>query len=428
MIGKKKKKVILAGAIGNALEWYDFTVYAFFVPLISTQFFPSNDKFISILATFGVFALGFLVRPLGAVLFGYIGDNIGRKKALIMSMIMISCPTILIGLLPNYNSIGIFAPLGLITLRIIQGLAVSGELTTATVFLIEHADKNKRGIAGSLAMAGAYLGMVLSSIFATIITDMLSNEQINQWGWRVPFILGGILGIIGLTLRLISKDPEVYQEKSGTRNNLSHSKSIIGHLRTLNHKKLLIGILLTCIMAIANYFLIAYFNTFLTQTQHLPLKSVMFINTIGLMVQLFSTLLMGYISDYVGRKKVLGFGIVSIILSSYPVFWLFMQHSIYLALLGEVIFAISAGAISGLIPTTLAEMFDTYHRNMGISISYNISLALFGGTAPLVAISLIAATNNLYSPANYLIICSCIALIALLTVEESYRSSLESYA
>lgn len=424
MIGKKKKKVILAGAIGNALEWYDFTIYAFFVPLIATQFFPTNDQFISILATFAVFALGFLVRPLGAVLFGYIGDHIGRKKALIISMIMISCPTILIGLLPNYGAIGIFAPLGLVTLRIIQGLAVSGELTTATVFLIEHADSNKRGIAGSLAMAGAYLGMVLSSIFATIITDVLSNEQVHQWGWRIPFILGGLLGVIGLIFRLKSSDPEMYHEKSTLNNNLSHSKSIIGHVGSLNYKKLVIGVLLTCIMAISNYFLIAYFNTFLTQTQKMPLKAVMSINTIGLLVQLCSTVFMGYLSDYVGRKKVLGAGIISITLLSYPVFWLFMQHNIYLALLGEVIFAIAAGAISGLIPTTLAEMFDTYHRNMGISISYNISLALFGGTAPLVAISLIAATNNLYSPANYLMICSCIAFLALLTVKESYKISL----
>lgn len=428
MIGKKKKSVIFAGAIGNALEWYDFTIYAFFVPLIATQFFPSHDNFISILATFAVFALGFLVRPLGAVLFGYIGDHIGRKKALIISMIMISCPTILIGLLPNYKAIGIFAPLGLVTLRIIQGLAVSGELTTATVFLIEHADTNKRGVAGSLAMAGAYLGMVLSSIFATMITEILSHEQVTQWGWRIPFILGGLLGVIGLILRLKSTDPEMYQEKSNANNNLSHSKSIIGHVGSLNHKKLVVGVLLTCTMAIANYFLIAYFNTFLTQTQNMPLKDVMYINTIGLLVQLCSTVFMGYLSDFVGRKKVLGFGIISIILISYPVFWLFMQHNIYLALLGEVMFAIAAGAISGLIPTTLAEMFDTYHRNMGISVSYNISLALFGGTAPLVAISLIATTNNLFSPANYLIACSCIALLALFTIKERYKASLWSYA
>lgn len=426
MIGKKKKKVILAGAIGNALEWYDFTIYAFFVPLIATQFFPSNDPFISILATFAVFALGFLVRPLGAVLFGYIGDHIGRKKALIISMIMISCPTLLIGFLPNYNSIGIIAPLGLVALRIIQGLAVSGELTTATVFLIEHADSNKRGIAGSLSMAGAYLGMVISSVFATMISSVLNNEQLHQWGWRIPFILGGVLGIIGLILRLKSTDPHMFEKEQNIKNNILSNSSLKKHISSLNYRKLVIGVLLTSIMAISNYFLIAYFNTFLTQTQNMPLKPVMFINTIGLCVQLCSTILMGHISDYIGRKKVLRFGIFCIALSVYPIFWLFMQHNIYLALLGEVIFATAAGAISGLIPTTLAEMFDTYHRNMGISISYNVSLALFGGTAPLVAISLIAATHNLFAPAKYLMICSCIAFFALFTVKESYKKSLDN--
>ncbi len=424
MIGDKKRQVVLAGAIGNALEWYDFTIYAFFVPLIATQFFPSHDPFISLLATFAVFAIGFLARPLGAILYGYIGDHIGRKKALITSMIMISCPTLFIGILPNYEQIGIFAPIGLVILRIIQGLAVSGELTTATVFLIEHADYNKRGVAGSLAMAGAYLGMVISSIFATVTSSILTNNQLDAWGWRIPFIFGGLLGIMGLILRLKSTDPHMYLEEQKTNYKTSHAASIVKHINSLNYQKLIIGILLTCIMAISNYFLIAYFNTFLTQTMKMPLKPVMFINTIGLSVQLFSTILMGKLSDYVGRKKVLGFGILSIIVLSYPVFWLFMQHNIYLALLGEVMFAIAAGAISGLIPTTLAEMFDTYHRNMGISVSYNISLALFGGTAPLVAISLIATTHNLFAPAEYLIICSCIAFIALLTIKESYKKTL----
>lgn len=209
MIGKEKK-VVLAGAIGNTLEWYDFTIYAFFVPIIAMQFFPNKDPFLSMLATFGVFAIGFLVRPLGAVFFGYIGDHTGRRKALIISMIMMSFPTFLIGLLPNYHAIGILAPVLLTGLRIIQGLAVSGELTTATVFLIEHADARKRGFAGSLAMAGALLGMVLSAIFATLMSELLSSAQLSAWGWRVPFLLGGVIGVLGLFVRLRTIDPSLY--------------------------------------------------------------------------------------------------------------------------------------------------------------------------------------------------------------------------
>ena len=423
MIGKQKKKVILAGAIGNALEWYDFTIYAFFVPIIAMQFFPNKDPFLSLLATFGVFAVGFLVRPLGAILFGYIGDHTGRKKALVISMIMMSFPTFLIGILPNYNTIGIMAPLLLIGLRIIQGLAVSGELTTATVFLIEHADLNKRGIAGSLAKAGALLGMVLSSIFATFISGLVNDVQLAAWGWRIPFLLGGLIGILGLIVRLRSIDPAVYKQERANQIKDARPISVRGHISSLNYRIVLTGIFLTSIMGIANYFLVAYFNTFLIKMQGLPLRPVMLINAIAITVQVIMTVFMGNLSDHLGRKRVLGAGIISFAGLAYPVFWLLTQQDIYLALLGEVMFAIAAGAITGLIPTTLAEMFDTYHRNMGISISYNVSLALFGGTAPLIAITLVASTHNLFAPAWYLIGCAVLAFSALLTLKESYRKS-----
>ncbi|MCX7115040.1 MAG: MFS transporter [Gammaproteobacteria bacterium] len=420
MIGKQKN-VVLAGAIGNALEWYDFTIYAFFVPIIATQFFPNKDPFVSLLATFGVFAVGFLVRPLGAVLFGYIGDHAGRKKALVVSMIMMSFPTFFIGLLPNYEHIGLMAPMLLIALRIIQGLAVSGELTTATVFLIEHADKNRRGIAGSLAMSGALGGMVLSALFASLISELVGDANLVAWGWRIPFLMGGLIGVIGLIIRLNSVDPAVYQEVQVGRKEKVSRASVKNHVTSLNYRTLYTGIFLTSLMATSNYFLIGFFNTFLMKTMGMPMRPVMLINTIAITVLVILTLLMGRLSDYVGRKPVLGAGIVCMAAFSYPIFWLLTQHDIYLALCGELLFALAAGALTGLIPTTLAEMFDTYHRNMGISISYNISLALFGGTAPLIAITLVASTNQLFAPAWYLMGCATLAFLALLTVKESYQ-------
>lgn len=409
----KHKRIVLAGAIGNTLEWYDFTIYAFFVPIIAAQFFPNKDPFLSILATFGVFAIGFLVRPLGAILFGYIGDHTGRKKALILSMIMMSFPTFLIGLLPSYHSIGILAPVLLTGLRIIQGLAVSGELTTATVFLIEHADVHKRGMAGSLAMAGALFGMVLSAIIATSMSELVSSEQLSAWGWRIPFLLGGLIGVLGLIIRIRTVDPSVYTHQKKA----AQSVSIKRHIAGLNYHSLIIGIFLTSVMAVSNYFLIAYFNTFLVKTQGLPLNPVMVVNTIAITLQVMTTLFMGHLSDHLGRKLVLGTGILSLIVLACPVFWLLTQHDIYLALLGECLFAIAAGTLSGVIPTMLTEMFDTHHRNMGISISYNISLALFGGTAPLVAITLVNCTRNVFSPAWYVMICAGMAFFALLILQ-----------
>ena len=193
------------------------------------------------------------------------------------------------------------------------------------------------------------------------------------------------------------------------------------HLSSLSYRKLFQCILLTSMMATSNYFLIAYFNTFLIQNQGLPLREVMVVNTIALIVQLTMTILMGRLSDFIGRKRVLSIGILSLFVMAYPVFWLLTQHDIYLALLGEVVFACGVAGLTGVIPTTLAEMYDTYHRNMGISISYNISLALFGGTAPLIAMSLVAMTNSVYAPVWYLMSIAFIALVALVTIKETHQ-------
>lgn len=177
-------------------------------------------------------------------------------------------------------------------------------------------------------------------------------------------------------------------------------------------------------MAVANYFLIAFFNTFLIKMQGLPLKPVMMVNTIAISMQVVSTLLMGRLSDYVGRRAVLGAGILSLIALVYPVFWLLTQHDIYSALLGECLFAVTAGALTGVIPTMLTEMFETHHRTMGISISYNVSLALFGGTAPLVAITLVKITHNAFSPAWYVMICACMAFLALVLLRKKQKQIL----
>lgn len=414
---KKQKKIIVAGAIGNTLEWYDFTIYAFFVPIIARQFFPNEDPFMSILATFGVFAIGFLVRPLGAILFGYIGDHAGRKKALILSMFMMSFPTFLIGLLPDYFKIGIWAPVLLIALRIVQGLAVSGELTTATVFLIEHAETRHRGLAGSLAMAGALLGMVLSAMFATVMTKTMGNTELATWGWRVPFLIGGMIGGLGLIIRWHTIEPPEYEQMRSQKQKLSVKQ----HIASLSARVLILGIFITSIMAIANYFLIGFFNTFLTESQKLPLDRVMLINTFAISIQVIMTVAMGHISDKIGKKTVLRAGITSLVVLVYPIFWLLTQHNIYLAFLGETIFALAAGSLTGVVPTLLTELFDTHHRNMGISITYNIALALFGGTAPLVGISLVNYTNNACSPAWYVISGGILALWALQTKYPSHK-------
>lgn len=420
---KTPKKILFAGIFGNALEWYDFTTYAFFAPILAGIFFPSHDPYVSLLMAFGVFALSFLVRPVGAIFFGYLGDHFGRKKALIISILVMSIPTLLLGLLPSYSAIGIAAPLLLTFLRLIQGIAVSGEITSATSFLVEHAHESRRGFNGSLAMCSAFVGIVISSAVVTLITDILTRNQLTTWGWRLPFLLGGLLGFIGLIVRLRAAETSHY-EKATQMLTKKTKPSIFRHYQQLEYKPVFTAILITCVMAIGNYLLIGYFNTFLIKTMGHSMREVMTINFICLLLLTILLPPIGLLSDKIGRKPILMFGMVGFIILIYPIFWLLQQPNLQLVFLGELLFTLVLAPISALIPTTLAEMFHVHTRNSGVSLGYNISLALFGGTAPLIALELVSRTQNLYSPAWYVIAGALISLFALLTIQESYQKKL----
>jgi proline/betaine transport protein TphA len=416
---KQQKKIIFAGVLGNAIEWYDFTVYAFFAPVIAKLYFPNADPVISLLLTFSVFAAGFLVRPLGGVFIGYIGDHFGRKKALILSISLMSIPTLLLGFLPTYQAIGLAAPLLLILLRLVQGIAVSGELTSAAAFLIEHAKEKWRGLAGSYVLLSAFIGVIFSSALASGVTHYFTPEQVSDYGFRLPFILGGLVGMFGLWLRLRTQETDLFIERSKEK-----LPSFINHLFSIGFKPILLTTLLTCVMAIGNYFLIAYFNTFLVNQMGFALKDASWINLIALCVFALCLPLMGALSDKIGRKPTLLLGTLGSIVCIYPVFWLLQQRDIHLALWGEILFAVMLSPITATIATTISELFHVGVRNSGISIGYNVSLALFGGTAPLISIALVSATQSLYAPAWYLIAGAAISLFALLFIQESYQSEL----
>lgn len=418
----KKKITFFSGVFGNGLEWYDFTIYAFFAPILAGLYFPTKSPFVSLLLTFSVFALSFLVRPIGGILFGYLGDHFGRRKALLTSIIVMSLPTLALAVLPDYSHIGIAAPIFLTLLRLIQGMAVSGELTTATSFLVEHSDSHKRGFSGSLAMGSAFVGILISSAIATMITNFMSHDDVLAWGWRIAFGIGGIVGLIGLFFRLLSHETQLFQEAQ--KNILQTRPSVVSHFVKLDWKSVVLAVLLTCVMAVGNYFLIGFFNVFLTKNLNFPMKEAMIINFACLTVLTILIPIMGILSDRIGRKSVLKFGIIGMLVLAYPIFFLFSQQTIYTALLAELLFVIALAPISALIPTTLAELFETHSRNAGMSIGYNVSLAIFGGTAPLVAMSLVNITKNNYSPAWYLIACAIISLLALLNIRESYKKQL----
>lgn len=418
-MNQSTKKIILAGTFGHALECYDFSLYAFFSPILALVFFPHHDSFISLLLVFTVFSLSYVVRPLGGIFFGFLGDHYGRKKALILTMILMSISTLLLGLLPSYETIGVEAPILLMGLRLIQGIAAAGEMGTAMSYLVEHAPAQKRGFFGSLSMSSAVLGGAAGSAIIALITAMVSHEQLLYWGWRLPFILGGVFGIIGLFQRLNSLETVAYQSLLAEK-----KEPFFKHFRQINYQPLFMTIVLSAIMSIGFYLFVAYFNTFLIDTMKQPTQQIMFIMFIEqLLLTLFIPFL-GLLSDKIGRKPVLMMGIGGLVFCIHPVFWLLQQPSFISIFLGESLFVVFLAPIIALIPTTLAEMFPVHTRNSGVSLGYSISQAIFGGTTPLVALTLTAHMNNLYAPAWYLLCTAVIALIVVFTLKETYQESL----
>jgi proline/betaine transport protein TphA len=421
---RNNKIIYYAGVVGNALEWYDFTTYAFFAPIFAELFFPARHMAASLLLTFSVFALGFLVRPLGGVLFGYWGDRWGRRRALIISIACMSLPTLLLACLPTYAQAGLAAPLLLTLLRIFQGLAVSGELTSASAFLIEHAGLKNRGFAGSMAMCSGFLGITISAAVSMLLHNFITYEQLHLWGWRLPFFLGAVLGIVGLVIRLKSQETALFQQI--VLKNAMPKTSLIPHFWNLVKQKFVwLAALITCIMAVGNWFLIGYFNTFLIKVARMPAGQVMTINFLCLLILTLLLPIAGSISDKVGRKPVLMTGIIGFIVLSFPIFWLLHHGQAPLAFLGEILFVITLAPITATIPAVLAELFHVHVRNMGMSLGYNISQALFGGTAPLIAVALVSSTGLYYAPAFYLIGCALLSGLAVILITETAKLQLQ---
>jgi proline/betaine transport protein TphA len=415
-----KKTTVIAGLFGNALEWYDFILYANFAPLIAKLFFPAHDPLTSLLLTFVVFASGFLVRPIGAIIFGHIGDKLGRRTALITSIGVITIPTFLIGCIPTYASAGLMAPVILTMLRLFQGIAVSGELNSAATFLVEYAPDNRRGLAGCLVMGTAFLGILIGAIVASLTTETLTTDVLHAWGWRVPFWFGGLLGLVGLYIRLRIKESPKFLEEVATKENRAPLKHLFLNFR----KELFLTIVLTSIMAVGNYIFIAYVVTFLVKFQGFSLKDASLINLISMFVMVLLFPVMGILSDKIGRKPVFRAGLFGFMIFSIPIFWLLSQKHFAYALAGDLLLCVVLVPIAALIPTLIAELFPTSVRNSGTALGYNICLAIFGGTAPLVAIELTHATGSTLAPANYLIFCAILAFGALCFISENYHKPL----
>jgi MHS family proline/betaine transporter-like MFS transporter len=419
---KALRKTVLAGAIGNVLEWYDFALFGYFAPVLSVLFFPGSDPSLSLIATFGVFAVGFLARPLGALLFGYWGDTRGRRAALAWSIILMALPTCLIGLLPTYAQIGLAAPLILTALRFLQGLSVGGEFTGSVTFLVEHAAPTERGYIGSWAGFSAQIGALLGSGVGTLATASLSSDALQQWGWRIPFVAGSVIALVGWYLRRRIPESPAFErlKQAGVV-----SSAPVRELLRSHRMPLLQVIGLVLLHGVGFYIFFVFLPTYLTKVTDLPMRTTLLINTICMALLATLIPIMGKLSDRLGHRWVLAAGAAGLALGTVLFFsWLSSGH-FALIVTAQVLITVFVSAYMGPFFAIVATLFPVARRYTGLSISYNIASALFGGTAPLMATVIMERSGSALAPGWYVSLCAVLSLLALSTIGKEMKGAAE---
>lgn len=413
-------KIAFSGMVGNILEWYDFTLYGYLAAILAQVFFPSEDPIASLLASSGAFAVGFIFRPLGSIMFGYIGDKYGRKKALIISIMLMAFPTFLIGLLPTYQQIGILAPVLLIILRILQGLSTGGEYTTSVSFVVEHAPQDKRGFFGSINLLGAVIGIMFGSLMGAVLTFTIPKESLLDWGWRIGFLFGIVLAFVGLYIRRKTEETPIFlQIQQNEQNHNPLFKTVKEHYR-----ELLIAVIFSSLQGVAFFLLFVYMPTFYSKFINIPMSTALFINTFAMFVLAVLIPVMASLSDKVGRKPLLYISTFLYTVLSPVLFYLIKSGNINVIIMSHLAFAFISSLFMSILPTVLIENFPSDVRNTAFSVGYNISLGIFGGTVPILATYLLKSTGNLISPSVYLSIVAFIVFITTFFVKESYKNRL----
>lgn len=407
------RKALVAGTLGNLIEWYEFAVYGYMAPYIATQFFASEIPGVAILSTFMVFALAFFMRPIGAIIFGRLTDRYGRRPILATIIIMMSLATAVIGVLPTAAQIGLLAPLLLVVVRIAQGLSGGGEMGGAVSLMVENAPANRRGLYGSWSFAGTTIGFVLGGTVATILAALLPADAMADWGWRIPFLLALPMGAVALYIRLrIDETPHfkrVQRERTEVGSNAALPPSAIK--LTAAYLLVTIGVLVVY-NAIGNTFMVGM-PTYLTTAFGLPPASAYFLTLITGLVGGLTMPLFGLLSDRVGRWPVLATGTIATLVLSYPLY-LLMGTGFAGGVVALFVAGLLIGVVGGPMPAFLSERFATRNRGTGVSVIYAISVAVFGGSAPYVITWIFQITNNPYAAAIYTLLCAVISTVALL--------------
>lgn len=397
-LSKTEIKIFSLSAIGGALEFYDFIIYVFFAQILAQLFFNTTSVVSNLLLSFSVFATGYIARVFGGLVFSHFGDRYGRKKSFALTLFLMAFPTLCIGLLPTYSQIGIIATILLVICRILQGFAIGGEIPCSLTFVYEHASYKNRAYACSLLFCGLVMGIFLGSLVSAIATKSISTNSLMDWGWRIPFIFGGVLGFVGVYLRkYLNETPEfqkIYAIKALKVPVIQVLKEFL--FSTINS----ITVILSIAVSVTLYLL--YLPTYLHIYFNFPSSRLLVINSIAVVILCLFIVLFGKLSKFVGPRKIFNFGLILFIIFAYPVLHQ-LQSNNYLALYliyAHAIIATSAVTAAGVF--LVADSYPTQVRYSGVSLSYNIAFGVFGGFTPFISTYLIKVTNSRYSPAYYM--------------------------
>lgn len=415
------RKVLLATGIGHFVEWFDFGLYGTLAVIIGEQFFRSDNPQASLLLAFAVFGAGFIIRPIGGIFFGFLGDRIGRKKTLSTVILLTSASTLAIGLLPTWDQVGIWAPCLLVVARLVQGFAAGGESSGATTFLAEYAPNHRRGFFSCWVDNFGFMAFVAGGGIVLLLTATLGDTIMQSWGWRLPFFIAGPLGLSGFYLRNKLEDTPIFQQlmKKGTVNKVPMHKAL-----TTEWRALVFCCGFVAIKAVGHWVLQAFIPSYLIQNFHYTKLASYSITTAGLLVIAILVPIMGLLSDRYGRKPLMLIGCAGFILLTYPALTWMGKGDITSALMAMLMLGSFIAAFDGACSAAMAELFPSHIRYGGMAVAYNVTVSIFGGVTPYFSTLLIAVTGDKYSPAYYVMAAALITFLTILKARETANQAL----
>lgn len=415
-VARLPRKVVISGFISTFIEWYEFLVYGIVAALVFKQlFFPALDPNVGTLVTLSTFAVGFIARPIGGIIFGHFGDRMGRKQMLIVTLLIMAVATTAIGLLPTYDQIGIWAPILLVFLRFMQGISIGGEWGGVALLLMEQSSKERRGFNGSWAQIGGYLGPLTGTAVVAIVSALTTPEEFLSWGWRVPFLLSAILFVVGFYIRVTIEEPHVFKRAKKTKMPLisvfkENPARVLGIIGVHGAEAALLFVALV------------YMPGYLKNVAGLETSIATTAVIIMLIAATIATMFGGWLSDHIGRVKVTGAGLLIGVLVAFPLFQTGSTSAVYLAMAAA---GVAIGLIYGPEPAYFGELFPTKHRYSGISIGVQLGAVLGGATAPILATLMLGWTGGTWGVSALVIAWQVVGLICLFCLGETRGKTLD---